>query len=163
IEYKNEKIGLTNGKNLDFENLTGEAGIFIYDKKYYKTSVSAILAVLGSEMYFDLFAWKGAYAHVLKENKAMKMYIQFLGYRLCPGQEDKHNQKYIMTKETYQKNSFLLRKALSFVGKSNKKGKLVIEPSDFNDERILFWEEFLLKKHPELALEETPEGRIYYY
>ncbi|MDP4280659.1 MAG: hypothetical protein Q8867_00775, partial [Bacteroidota bacterium] len=47
IEYKNEKIGLTNGKNLDFENLTGEAGIFIYDKKYYKTSVSAILAVLG--------------------------------------------------------------------------------------------------------------------
>jgi UDP-4-amino-4,6-dideoxy-N-acetyl-beta-L-altrosamine N-acetyltransferase len=163
IEYKGEKIGLTNGKNLDFENSTGEAGIFLYEKKYQKTPVPAILAIMGAEIFFDLFKWNAAYAHVLKENRAMKMYVQFLGYRLCEGQEGKINQKYQMTRETYNKNKAILRKAMSLVVKMKEKGRLVIEREDFTDERILFWEEHLLKNNPAITMEVTEEGRIYNY
>jgi RimJ/RimL family protein N-acetyltransferase len=163
IEYKNEKIGLTNGKNLDFENWTGEAGIFLFEKKYHKTPVTAIISILGAEIFFNLFQWKAGFAHVLRDNRAMKLYIQLLGYRLCPGQEDKINQKYMITRKSYEKKSGFLKKALSIVVKIKEKGRLVIEPSELNDERVLFWEEKMLKNNPELISEETPEGRIYYY
>jgi RimJ/RimL family protein N-acetyltransferase len=163
IEYKGEKIGLTNGKNLDFDNWTGEAGIFLYERKYQKTPVSAIIAILGAEIFFNLFQWKAGYAHVLRDNKAMKLYVQLLGYRLCPGQQDKINQKYMITSKSYNRKRPFLKSALSMVVRLREKGRLVIEPLEMNDERILFWEEKMLRNNPELAMEETPEGRIYYY
>jgi hypothetical protein len=69
----------------------------------------------------------------------------------------------MITRKSYEKKSGFLKKALSIVVKIKEKGRLVIEPSELNDERVLFWEEKMLKNNPELISEETPEGRIYYY
>ncbi len=163
IEYKNEKIGLTNGKNLDFENWTGEAGIFLYDKKYYRTPVTAIMAIMGAEIFFHLFKWRAGFAHVLKENKAIRLYMQMLGYRICPDQENKINQKYMITRESYNRKRSFLLKMLSVVVNTKEKGKLVIEPQEMNDDRIRFWEEMMLRNNPELTVEEPHAGKIYYY
>ncbi|HTX87877.1 MAG TPA: GNAT family N-acetyltransferase [Bacteroidales bacterium] len=163
VEYNHEKIGLTNAKNLDFDSWTGEAGIFLYDKKYYRTPVTAIMAILGGEIFFHLLNWKAGFAHVLKENRVQKVFMQMLGYRICPGQEDKINQKFVITRESYHRKRGVLLKLLSVVVNTKEKGKLVIEPGELNDERIRFWEEKMLKGNPDLVVEDTPEGRIYYY
>ena len=57
IEYKQRGIGVINVKNIDFINLTGEAGIFIGDKEYRQSFVPmlAILCLMNTfflEFYF---------------------------------------------------------------------------------------------------------------
>ena len=40
IVYKDEEIGLINIKDVDYQNKTGETGVFIYDDKYLNTDVA---------------------------------------------------------------------------------------------------------------------------
>ncbi len=43
VRYKGEKIGLCNGKNIDWKKGSMEGGIFTWDKKYQNTPVPVII------------------------------------------------------------------------------------------------------------------------
>jgi|TARA_B100001971_G_C18133696_1_gene506310 RimJ/RimL family protein N-acetyltransferase len=110
IEYKNEKIGLINGKNIDWESNTMETGIFIANEKYLNTEVPLLVVLIFGELGIMTLGLT-AYAHILKTNKRARRYNKFIGFNLCDGQEEVDNQLYIMTRESYLKKAKLIRSA----------------------------------------------------
>lgn len=112
IEYKNEKIGLLNGKNIDWRKRTMEAGVFFANEKYISTEVPILTVLIFGELGIMTFGLT-PYAHILKTNKRAIRYNKFIGFKLCEGQDDVENQLYVMTKESYLKKSKLLRFAFT--------------------------------------------------
>lgn len=110
IEYKNEKIGLINGKDIDWGNKTMETGVFIANEKFLNTEVPLLAVIIFGELGIMTFGLK-AYAHILKSNERAKRYNKFIGFTLCEGQEDIENQLYVMTRESYMKKERLIRAA----------------------------------------------------
>lgn len=100
IEYKGQKIGLVNGKDINWESHSMETGIFIWDKKYLNTHIPLLAVLVFGELGIMTFGLT-AYAHILKTNHRAKRYNKLLGFRLCEGQENVENQLYKMTKDTY--------------------------------------------------------------
>ena len=111
LEYNGEKIGLINGKEIDWENKAMETGIFIWDKKYLNTHIPLLGVLIFGELGVNIFGLT-AYAHILKTNHRAKRYNKLLGFRLCEGQEDKENQLYKMTRETYMSKLKFIKGAL---------------------------------------------------
>ncbi|MBC8321077.1 MAG: GNAT family N-acetyltransferase [Bacteroidetes bacterium] len=129
IEYKNEKIGLINGKYIDWEKRSMETGIFIWDKKYLNTHIPLLAVLIFGELGIMTFGLT-AYAHILKTNHRAKRYNRLLGFRLCEGQEDVENQLYVMTKESYFKKAKFIRGAFLKLT-SNENTVLKFEQHDY--------------------------------
>lgn len=110
IEYEYKKVGLINGKDIDWDAMTMEVGIFLWDESLYNTPLPALASLVFSEMgvrYGNLTAT----AHILRDNPRAIRYNTEMGFELCSGQENVENQKYILTKESYMKKARRLRKA----------------------------------------------------
>ena len=110
IEYKDQKIGLINGKDIDWENRSMETGIFIWDSKYLNTHIPLLAVLIFGELGIMTFGLK-AYAHILATNHRAKRYNKLLGFKLCEGQEGIENQLYVMTKESYVGKAKFIRGA----------------------------------------------------
>ncbi len=110
IEYKNEKIGLINGKDIDWGKQSMETGVFIANEKFLNTEVPLLVVLIFGELGVVTLGLK-AYAHILKTNERAIRYNKFIGFSLCEGQEDINNQLYVMTKESYLKKAKLIRAA----------------------------------------------------
>jgi RimJ/RimL family protein N-acetyltransferase len=110
IEYKGVKIGLINGKDINWDTLSMETGVFIAVKKYLNTEVPLLAVLIFGELGVVTFRLK-AYAHILKSNSRARRYNRFIGFELCEGQESVDNQLYVMTKESYLRKSRLIRAA----------------------------------------------------
>lgn len=131
IEYRDQKIGLINGKDIDWDKKSMETGIFIWDKKYLNTHIPLLAVLIFGELGVHTFGLK-AYAHILKTNHRAKRYNKLLGFVLCDGQEDVNNQLYVMTKDTYLKKSKFIRGAfLKLIG--NSKTTLQFEAHDYEN------------------------------
>lgn len=163
IEYQGEKIGVINMKNIDWKNHTGEGGIFIPDPRYHQIAVSAIISCVATELQFKFFKWWVGYASVMKDNQPGQAFVKSFGYTLCPGQEGKENQLYFCTKETFEKNSVKIKKAIGILAPQDDFAKFTIEQSEFDDELVLQWERHILSFMNPYKTETTEEGRIYYF
>lgn len=161
IEYRGEKIGVINMKNIDWERKTFEGGIFIPYEKYHFTMLPAIISFITTEIPFIMLDWNVGYAHVLKENKATQSFIKMLGYQLSPGQEDKPNQEYSITRETFEKKAAKIRKAISVMAESNEPASLFIEKDEWDDPLVMQWENIAKSSRWITSIEEIPEGRRY--
>ena len=59
IEYKGEKIGLINGRDIDWEKHSMETGIFIWDKKFLNTHIPLLAVLIFGELGIMTFGlWK---------------------------------------------------------------------------------------------------------
>jgi RimJ/RimL family protein N-acetyltransferase len=135
IEYECQKIGLINGKDIDWEKQQLEGGVFFWDEKYYSTFVPAMASLILTELCFTLFNWKVAYARILKTNTQAIQYNLALGYELCEGQEDVENQLYRLSSERFEKQTALLRKAIARMSDDpdgNCKAHFVFEEKDYS-------------------------------
>ena len=56
-----------------------------------------------------------------------------------------------------------IRKAIHILAQDTSPGKYVVEPVDFDNEVVLFYEELARKNIPFSKTEVTEEGRIYYF
>ena len=118
IEYEGKKIGLINGKNIDWKKYSMETGVFFWDQDIYNTPVP-ILAVLILGELGVIIGGLTAYARILKSNTRAIRYNKLIGFELCEGQEELENQLYIMSRESYEKKAEKLLKAYqSITGKS---------------------------------------------
>jgi len=131
IEYKNEKIGLINGKDIDWDNMSMETGVFIAEKKFLNTEVPLLVILIFGELGVMTFGLK-AYAHILKTNERAKRYNKLIGFKLCENQEDVENQLYVMTKESYAKKAKLIRAAF-FKISGNNDTVLTFEKHDYEN------------------------------
>lgn len=147
IEYKGIKIGLINGKDINWDMHEMETGVFIWDKKYLNTHIPLLAVLIFGELGI-LTLGLTAYAHILKTNHRAKRYNKLLGFRICEGQEDKENQLYKMTPKTYLNNAKFIRGAfIKLIGSGNT--ILEFEEHDLNNGFAEFLYPKLLGDHVE--------------
>ncbi len=131
IEYKGTKIGLINGKDINYEKLEMETGVFIWDQKYLNTHIPLLAVLIFGEIGVRILGLT-AYAHILKSNHRAKRYNRLLGFRICEDQDNKENQLYKMTPKSYLKNSNFIRGAfMKLIG--NGRTILEFEDHDLKD------------------------------
>ncbi|MDD2965053.1 MAG: GNAT family N-acetyltransferase [Bacteroidales bacterium] len=163
VEYKGKKVGVINVKNIDWENFDCEGGIFFPDPKTHQTPLPAIVSYITTELLFTAFNWKVVKAHVLRENKSVQAFVKMLGYEKLPNQEHVNNQAFQITHESFMKKAPRLRKAVSVLAGSTKKGVLLIESTEFNDPVVKGWEAIVKASKYIQKTEENSSGRFYYF
>jgi UDP-4-amino-4,6-dideoxy-N-acetyl-beta-L-altrosamine N-acetyltransferase len=112
IEYKEEKIGLISGAQIDWEKMeTGNGGIFIWEQEYWNTPVPLSASILLTDLSFAL-GFKCTYVRVLRDNPKAISFNKQLGYVLTDGQEQEYNQLYILREEAYLKSAEKIKQVL---------------------------------------------------
>ena len=129
VEHKGKKIGMINGKDIDWENNTMETGVFFWDKEYYSTPIPLMASLAFGELGI-VIAHLNAYAHIFKSNTRSIRFNKMIGFELCEGQENEDNQLYLLTRESFLKRGFKIRKALNLLAKDANL-KLIMEKQDF--------------------------------
>jgi len=160
IEYDYKKIGLINGKDIDWGAMSMEVGIFLWDEELYNTPLPALASLIFSEMgvrYGNLTAT----AHILRDNQRAIRYNQELGFELCDGQENAKNQKYILTKENYLKRAKRLRKAF-FTLINRDPLTLLLEKEDYDIGLAQIVEEKFDRELIE-DIQDTEDGKLFIF
>lgn len=88
IRYNNVKIGVINAKHIDWENKTGEAGIFIGNVTYLKSLIPIAAIILFMDTLFDTLHLYSLNAKVLKSNKNALQLNKSLGYHIIKEDDD---------------------------------------------------------------------------
>ncbi|MEI7490627.1 MAG: GNAT family N-acetyltransferase [Bacteroidota bacterium] len=164
IEYQAVKIGVINLKNIDWDEMSAEGGIFIPDVKYHQTSVPATISFMTTEILLNAFHFKTGYAHVLKENDAVRSFIYSLGYKMCPGQENEANQKFFITPDLFRlRTSGRFREAIGLVAGTDEPGFFIFEPNEAHDPVALEWEEKIQHHLKPMSDKVNIPGRVYLF
>ncbi len=124
LRYKGLKIGLGNIKNVDWEELSGEAGVFIAEKQHLSSFLPVVGALTLSELVFRIFKLNKLYSHVIPDNKRAVRFNKLFGYKRVAGEEGKESQLYELTPEMFKKTTwkfFMLMKPLGY-----KTGNMII-------------------------------------
>ncbi len=161
IQYQGEKIGLLNDKNIDWQNLTSETGIFIGRPEFYHTFVPYLVSIAGIETFFYLIGWKKQYAHILRSNANAIQYNLGLGYRLCEGQEGIEHQRYEITRESFEQTAGKIRKMVRSVAGNDIRSSMLFEPPDYQSGIAQKFEALFLNNHLPHQRKETAEGVWY--
>ena len=110
IEYERKEIGVSNIKDIDYEQKTGEGGIYIYDDTYLNSDVAFRVSLCICDFFFEKLNLNRKIAHILNDNKKAIKYNLMLGFEKQPNQEDIYNQLYYLEKENYfKKRTFISR------------------------------------------------------
>lgn len=134
LYFKDLKVGLGDIKNVNWDDSSGEAGVFIAKKNYLSSFLPVVGALTLSELVFKIFKLKRIYSQIRPENKRAMKFNKLFGYKRVEGEEDKDSQLHYLTAEAFIKATrkfFLLMKPLGF-----KTGNLVItlETIDYQTE-----------------------------
>lgn len=163
IEYQGKKVGLFNEKNIDWEKRTSENGLFIADEKLINTPIPILASLCLCEIGFNIIQGEKAFIHVLKNNHQAITYNLRFGYELCENQENDELQRYVLTKETFEKKGKKLLEAANEIYKHNSTLYLFLEKHDYQTEIGKFIEQLIEKSPIKVPFELTAEGRMYHY
>ena len=108
IEYEGKEVGLINIKDIDYEEKTGEGGIFIHDVECLNSDISFRSVLCMFDFFFETLGLEKNKAHILRDNKRAIQYNKMLGFELQSNQENVYNQLYILDKEKYLKKRTLI-------------------------------------------------------
>lgn len=76
-----QPIGLINDRNLDWENLTSEAGLFIWEDSYLKTTIPAFATLTLIELGFEVMSWNKTNIRIIASNKEGIAYNKQIGFK----------------------------------------------------------------------------------
>ena len=163
IEYQGEDIGLINSSKIEWETVSSEGGIFLWDEKYYETFVPvwASLCLLETS-YFILGAGK-SYIKTLRDNERAKKLNIHLGYFLIPGQEEVYNQEYVMTAASFMFKAARLRKAARLLSGDDPEGHYLFFDREDIRSGLADFVFSKIKKEMILKSRITDEGREYIF
>ncbi|MFA5416815.1 MAG: GNAT family N-acetyltransferase [Bacteroidales bacterium] len=131
VEFNDEKIGVFNGKDIDWDNGTMETGIFIADEKYLNTEIPLMAVLTFGELGLRVFNMNSN-AHILKSNHRAIRFNKLLGFELCEGQDSLENQLYKLNKERFFKSVKLLRPTLQKLMKG-KETLIIFNKNDIDN------------------------------
>jgi len=163
IHFEGRKIGLINTSNVNWEDMTSDGGIFLWEEKYYETFVPVWASLCLLEADFFVFQAKQSFIKTLKDNERAKILNKHLGYKVMENQEDVYNQQYSLLKEDFISGSTKIKKAASLL--SNEEG-LELEIFFDNDDIENGFAGFMESKMDLSRLKsskKTSEGNYYYF
>lgn len=133
IEYKGEKIGLINCKEVNQKHMYGEGGIFIWKQEVWNTHVPVMATLAFTDSIFYEFEISNkSFVQIIRENKRAIEYNKQLGYILIPGQDGDLLQRYVLTKEDYASHSNKIRKGLQILTQDFEPPRITGKPSEIN-------------------------------
>jgi UDP-4-amino-4,6-dideoxy-N-acetyl-beta-L-altrosamine N-acetyltransferase len=163
IEYKNEKIGLINNKNIVTKDKSSEAGIFIWNESYDFAPLLA--SVLLCEIGFYIMKGGDSYAKVLKKNKRAIEYNKIIGYDVI---ENKPRSRYLrikLTKENFISRTEKLRNTIMINTNSDGELSLELEKHDYESGLAQIMENQyvfpLMLEDPAIVSYDVNGGKIY--
>ena len=109
ISYQNESVGLIDIASINWDEGTAKAGLFIYEEKYWGTSVPVFSSLALLDVFFLVFGLKEISAKVLGENQAAIRYNQQLGFEINQEESDKDGFGMQLTKSNYLEKAKSLR------------------------------------------------------
>jgi RimJ/RimL family protein N-acetyltransferase len=163
IEYQQKDIGLINSSHIEWDTVSSEGGIFLWDEQYYETFVPvwASLCILETS-YFVLGAHRSVIKTLRDNERAKKLNIH-LGYEIMEGQEDVYNQKYLMTAESFKRHAHkLIKAALLLAGPEASRHSLYFDKEDIRS-GLADFVDGKLKKEMILEYTENADGRLYLF
>ncbi len=132
INYRNEKIGLINGKNIDANSQSSEGGFFIWASEYWGSLVPVMTSLIMLDYTFLLNEYKENYIKVLKSNSNAIFYNKQLGYEAIEKYSgDGESQYYVLGKEKYLNHVNKFRKSIGAI--TGDYEPLSLSNLDFND------------------------------
>ncbi len=106
IEYKGKKIGLINGKDINWDHKTMETGIFIWNKYYRKTHIPTLCTLIFAELGVAIWDLKPR-ATILKSNERALKYNKMIGFKV---KEDDPEKEYVMLEMDKESSGFIAKK-----------------------------------------------------
>lgn len=162
IEYQNEKIGLINQKDVSHDQNTMNSGLFLFDEKYYQSFIPVCASLMLIEIGFYIFATGPSYIQVMHNNQRAINYNKSLGYVLCNNQEKAINQRYILTKENFEKHAARLQKAALTLSSGDTKLYIILSPGDYKSGIGQFYEDVMQQLPHEFKLKMEGEDHVYF-
>lgn len=101
IVVNEKEIGLINIRDINYNKLEGEAGIFIYHDEFYNSTISFQASFVLYDFCFETLKMKRVLAHILKDNKRAIKFNKMIGYKIAIEQDDVYNQLYYLNKKDY--------------------------------------------------------------
>jgi len=127
VQKNNEKIGLINGKNIDFVEGTLEGGLFIWNDEYWGTPYPVIASSIMHDLAFYITGIKRVLVRVRADNPLAVSYNQKLGFEIVSKNE--REILMILTREKYDETSKLIKQIPPMNGET-----LQIDDISFEDE-----------------------------
>ncbi len=134
IYYKKKKVGLSDIKNINWEERSGEAGLFIVDKKIIGSMLPVYAPLSMSTFVFDILKLEKLYARIRKENGRAIKFNKVFGYEMVPGTEDDESALYALTEKKFRKNTKKLTVLLKTLGYYQNNLTITLEPVDFTSD-----------------------------
>lgn len=91
VRYDGKKIGVFNLRDIDWEQASAEAGIFIGDSHYRHSFVPMLCILAMMDVCFDMLGFKELTARVRKDNSVALRMNQDLGYTLADMYDDAYH------------------------------------------------------------------------
>ena len=133
INYKGKPRGLINSKNIEWNPLRSEAGLFIWDQELWKTQIPAFSTLILLEIAFFVDNAEYSLCQVLSDNPRAQKFNKQLGYELLPNQEGIYNQHYMLTREKFfRKTAKIIKAAETVSEEKDKKLSISFSQSDFD-------------------------------
>ena len=163
IEYEGKKIGLINSSKIEWDTVSSEGGIFLWDEQYYETFVPvwASLCLLETS-YFILGAGKSVIKTLRDNERAKKLNIH-LGYELMAGQEDVYNQVYVMTASSFRLHAPKLIKAAKLLAGDDPEGHSVFFDKEDIRSGLADFIDGKINKEMVMKYTEAADGRHYIF
>jgi hypothetical protein len=160
IEYKGKKIGLINGKDIDWEAKTMETGIFIWDKYYRKTHIPTLCTMIFAEIGVGIWEIKPT-ATILRSNERALKYNKMLGFKIIEDDPDNEYVRLSLEKDSMGYVAKKLRAALNLLA-GDDPIKLVFEKEDLESG---IYDKFMMTLDQDKVKKKESEGDnlIYYF
>ena len=135
IEYNGQEVGLINTSHIDFSSKKADAGLFIFDDKYWGTDVPVRASLAMLDFFFHHHILDTIEAKTKAENKAAINYNKQLGFEQKEIVEDGKGLLLELTKENYHKKTTALRKVAG-------SEKMIIEFDRTDPTERIFFEKY---------------------
>jgi RimJ/RimL family protein N-acetyltransferase len=163
IEYHDKDIGLINSSKIEWDTVSSEGGIFLWDEHYYETFIPVWASLCLLETSYFILGAGTSVIKTLRDNERAKKLNTHLGYELQPGQEEVNNQVYVMTASSFKLQASKLIKAARLLAGDDLEGHRVF--FDLEDIRSGLADFIDGKINKEMIRDyrETAEGRLYIF
>lgn len=101
IVYQGKEVGLTNVKDINYDKMEGEGGIFIYADEFLNSDVAYRATMCQLDYFFETLNFNQIVGRVLRNNKRAIRYNNSLGGEPLPNQEHLENQLWRTPKDKY--------------------------------------------------------------
>jgi UDP-4-amino-4,6-dideoxy-N-acetyl-beta-L-altrosamine N-acetyltransferase len=163
IEYQQKDIGLINSSKIEWDTVSSEGGIFLWDAQYYESFIPVWASLCLLETSFFILGAGKSIIKTLRDNERAKKLNAHLGYKLMEGQEEVYNQRYTMTSESFRKHAPKLIKAASLLAGHDPEGHSLFFDQEDIRSGLADFVHGKIKKEMILKYSETGEGRLYIF